>query len=1194
MAKKIMVDGNEAAATIAHLCSEICAIYPITPSSNMGEWADEWSAKGRKNLWGTVPVVVEMQSEGGAVGAVHGALATGALSSTFTASQGLLLMIPNMYKIAGELTPTVFHVSARALACQGLSIFGDHSDVYSCRQTGFAMLASGSVQEVMDLATVAHAATLESRIPFLHFFDGFRTSHEVQKIDEVATEVVREMISDELVFAHRARALSPDRPTMRGTAQNPDVYFQGRETSNTFYDATSAVVQAQMDKFAKLTGRQYKLFDYFGDPKAENVIIVMGSGNETVREVVTDLNAKGAKLGVVVVRLLRPFDVKAFVKTLPESVKTITVLDRTKEPGAIGDPLYLDVRTALGEAMQEKWVSFAGYPKTFAGRYGLGSKEFTPAMVKAVFDNAASAAPKNHFTLGIQDDVTHTSLSYDAAYIVRHEGRKECMFYGLGSDGTVGANKNSIKIIGEDTANNAQGYFVYDSKKAGAMTVSHLRFGKDAIQSPYLCTNADFVACHNFSFCEKYDMLSRLKEGGVFLLSCPYSAAEVWNHLPDELEVQIIAKKAKFYVVDALPVAEKLGLGSRINTIMQTAFFKIAGILPEEEAIGYLKKAAEKAYGRKGKEIVQKNWDAIDAARDAVKEVKYPSAPSGKIKMPSIVAKGSTPFVKDITARMLSQKGDELPVSAIPNDGTWPTATSQYEKRNIATTIPEWDSSACIQCGQCSLVCPHAAIRMKIYAPEALKGAPAAFKSCDAKTPAFAGKKFTLQCAPEDCVSCGACVNKCPVKAKGALKMADQIPLREQEAENFAFFLTLPETDMTNVNTTSVKGSQLLRPLFEFSGACAGCGETPYVKLMTQLFGDRMVIANATGCSSIYGGNLPTTPYCQRFDGKGPAWANSLFEDNAEFGMGMRLTFDKFREAATELCQQVIENKWGPEDFLALCKEAITAEQKTAAQIEAQRERIAKIKSATEAFVHHAEAQRGSCGEMAKQLLNIADYLVKKSVWILGGDGWAYDIGYGGLDHVLASGRNVNVLVMDTEVYSNTGGQASKATPLGAVAKFAANGKRIGKKDLGMISMTYGNIYVAQIAMGANPEQTVKAFAEAEAYDGPSLIIAYSHCIAHGINMETGMSNQKMAVDTGHFPLYRYNPMLAAEGKNPLVLDSKAPTVSFLEQAKAETRFKQLVSLDPDAEKLFTEADKAYRCKYDLLAKLAALPPCQG
>jgi pyruvate-ferredoxin/flavodoxin oxidoreductase len=1155
----------------------------------MGEWADEWSSRGRKNLWGTVPEVVEMQSEGGAAGAVHGALTTGALSSTFTASQGLLLMIPNMYKIAGELTPTVFHVSARALAAQGLSIFGDHADIYSCRQTGFAMLAASSVQEVMDMATIAHAATLESRIPFIHFFDGFRTSHEVQKIDEVGTDVVRAMIDDDLVFAHRQRALTPDRPTLRGTAQNPDVYFQGRETVNPFYNATPAIVQKQMDKFAALTGRSYKLFDYFGAPDAEHVIVVMGSGNETVREVVTKLNAGGAKLGVVVVRLFRPFDVFAFAKSVPECVKTITVLDRTKEPGSIGDPLYVDVRTAIGEAMQNRWWIHKGYPAILGGRYGLGSKEFTPAMVKGAFDNAAAAKPKNHFAVGIKDDVTGASVDYDPSFLIMHEGRKECVFYGLGSDGTVGANKNSIKIIGEDTPNNAQGYFVYDSKKAGAITVSHLRFGKDLIESPYLCTNADFVACHNFSFVEKYDMLANIRKGGVFLLASPYSAAEIWNHLPDEIEKQIIDKQLRFYIVDAIALAEKLGLGSRINTIMQTAFFKIAGILPEEEAIGYLKSAAKKAYGRKGDAIVQQNWNAIDAARDAVVAVKVPAAPAGKIKMPPPVALDSPQFVIDVTGKIMEQKGDSLPVSAMPCDGVWPTATSQYEKRNIATKIPAWDPDTCIQCTQCSLVCPHAAIRAKVYSPELLAKAPATFKSADAKGKEFAGKKFTIQVAPEDCVGCGACVHRCPAKNKAdptrkAINMADQIPLRAPEAENYKFFLDIPEVDPATLNLASIKGSQLCRPLFEYSGACAGCGETPYLKLLTQLFGDRMVVANATGCSSIYSGNLPTTPYAKRADGRGPAWSNSLFEDNAEFGLGMRLTADKFRVYALELVAKVSATEGCSAELKAVAAEVKDADQSTQQAIEAQRARVAKLK---------ALAATCDCAE-CKRLVTVADYLVKKSVWIIGGDGWAYDIGYGGLDHVLASGRNVNVLVMDTEVYSNTGGQASKATPLGAVAKFASSGKPLGKKDLGMISMTYGGIYVAQVAMGANPVQTVKAFVEAEAYDGPSLIIAYSHCIAHGIEMITGMDNQKLAVETGHFPLYRFNPKLTAEGKNPLVLDSKAPTVNFSEQAKGENRFQQLVKLNPNAEAMFAAADLSYRAKYDLLTKLAALPTYQG
>ena len=1180
MAKKIMVDGNEAAARIAFKCSEVCAIYPITPSSPMAEWCDEWASRKGTNIWGTIPNIIEMESEGGAAGALHGALATGTLSTTFTASQGLLLMIPNMYKIAGELTPTVFHVSARALAYQGLSIFGDHSDVLSCRQTGFAMLVSSSVQEVIDMALVSHAATLESRIPFLHFFDGFRTSHEVQKIDEVDDTIIRDMIDDKFVFEHRQRALTPDRPSMRGTAQNPDVYFQGRETSNSFYTATPGIVQKYMDKLAKHTGRAYKLFDYVGAPDAEHIIIAMGSGVDTIHETVNKLVAQGDKVGLIKVRLYRPFSVEAFAKSIPETVKSITILDRVKEPGSLGDPLYLDVRTALGEAMETGLVKFAKWPKTLAGRYGLGSKEFTPAMVKGVFDNAKSAAPKNHFTIGIIDDVTKTSIGYDPSFVLSHVGRKECMFYGLGSDGTVGANKNSIKIIGDETNNFAQGYFVYDSKKAGGITVSHLRFGTEAIQSPYLCTNADFVACHNYSFVEKYDMLSNAKEGGTFLLASPYSADEVWNHLPDEIEQQIIDKKLKFYVVDAVNLAHKMGMGGRINTIMQTAFFKIADIIPGDEAIELLKKYAKKAYGKKGDDVVKKNWDAIDAARDSVSEVKYPAKPSGKYKMPPIVSNDAPDFVKTITAEIIAQRGDNLPVSAIPNDGTWPMSTTQWEKRNIATEIPAWDPNVCIQCMTCSLVCPHAAIRGKVYDSDKLAGAPATFKSADAKTKDFAGKKFTIQCAPEDCTGCGACVHSCPMREKGAIKMTPQLQLRDAEAKNFKFFLGLPEADRSTLNVSTVKGSQLCRPLFEFSGACAGCGETPYVKLVTQLFGDRTIIANATGCSSIYGGNLPTTPYCTREDGRGPAWANSLFEDNAQFGLGMYLSVEKFNGFALELLAKVSASDKTPADVKALAAELRDAKQSTQPEIEAQRARVATLK---------AKLGNVDCPD-CKQLVSLADYLVRKSVWIIGGDGWAYDIGYGGLDHVLASGKNVKVLVLDTEVYSNTGGQASKSTPLGAIAKFAASGKPQQKKDLGMISMTYGNIYVAQVAMGSNTAQTVKAFNEAEAYDGPALIIAYSHCINHGINMTTGMDNQKLAVDTGHFPLYRFNPDNAAEGKNPLTVDSKMPSKTFADQAGVENRFQQLAKLNPEeATKMVAEADKRFKSKYNLLVKLAAL-----
>ena len=1178
MANKIMVDGNEAAARIAFKCSEVCAIYPITPSSPMAEWCDEWASRKGKNLWGTIPHVVEMESEGGAAGAVHGALATGALTTTFTASQGLLLMIPNMYKIAGELIPTVFHVSARALAYEGLSIFGDHSDVLSCRQTGFAMLAAASVQEVMDMALVAHASTLESRIPFLHFFDGFRTSHEVQKIDEIPEETIREMIDDKLVFAHRDRALSPDHPTMRGTAQNPDVYFQARETCNPFYNATPAIVQKYMDMLGEKTGRKYNLFDYVGAPDAEHVIVAMGSGVDAIDETVSYMIKDGAKVGVIKVRLYRPFAVEAFAKVIPATAKTITVLDRVKEPGALGDPLYLDVRTAIGEAMEAGWIS--KWPKVIAGRYAIGSKEFTPAMIKGVFDNAAAAAPKNHFTVGINDDVTHTSISYDPSYVLSHAGRKECMFYGLGSDGTVGANKNSIKLIGDATDNFAQGYFVYDSKKAGGITVSHLRFGAEPIQSPYLCTNADFVACHNFSFVEKYDMLSNAKVGGTFLLASPYSAAEVWQHLPDEIEQQIIDKKLRFYVVDAVTLAQKMGMGGRINTIMQTAFFKIADIIPEDEAIELLKKYAKKAYGKKGDEVVKKNWDAIDAARDAVEEVKYPEQVAGVYKMPAIVADEAPDFVKNITAELMAQRGDNLPVSALPIDGTWPVSTTQWEKRNIATQIPAWDPSICIQCLKCSLVCPHAAIRGKVYDPAKLENAPETFKSADAKTPAFAGLKFTLQVAPEDCTGCGACVHSCPMKLKGAIKMVKQLDLRAPEAKNFKFFLDLPEANRSTLNVATVKGSQLCRPLFEFSGACAGCGETPYVKLVTQLFGDHTIIANATGCSSIYGGNLPTTPYCTREDGRGPAWGNSLFEDNAQFGLGMYMTVEKFQGFALELIEQIIASDKAPAEVKALVAEIRDADQRTQDGIEAQRERVAKLKAAL------ADADCATC----RQLVSLADYLVKKSIWIIGGDGWAYDIGYGGLDHVLASGKNVKVLVLDTEVYSNTGGQASKSTPLGAIAKFAAAGKPQQKKDLGMISMTYGNIYVAQVAMGANAEQVVKAFNEAEAYDGPALIIAYSHCINHGISMTTGMDNQKLAVETGHFPLYRFNPDNRAAGKNPLTIDSKLPSKEFADQANVENRFKQLAKLDPEmAQKMVEDADKRFKAKYDLLTKLASI-----
>lgn len=1190
----VMIDGNTAAASIAHAVNEVCAIYPITPSSSMGETADELSAAGVENIWGTLPDVIEMQSEGGAAGAVHGALTSGALTTTFTASQGLLLMIPNMFKLAGELVSTVFHVSARSVACQALSIFGDHSDVMAVRATGFSMLAASGVQEIGDLALISQAATLEARLPFLSFFDGFRSSHEIQKIEQISRDTMREMIDDELVLAHRKRGMSPDNPVIRGTAQNPDVFFQGRETVNKYYLATPAIVQKYMDKFAGLTGRQYRLFDYVGSPDATKIIVIMGSGADTVHETVEYMIANGDKVGVVKIRLYRPFDAKAFTDSLPASLQSIAVLDRTKEPGAVGEPLYTDVRTAIGEALEQKWLKSASYPKIMGGRYGLSSKEFTPAMVKAVFDNLSAEKPKNHFTVGIEDDVTHTSLSVDSSWQIDHGDRFECMFYGLGADGTVGANKNSIKIIGEDTANYAQGYFVYDSKKAGAVTVSHLRFGSELIRSPYLCTKADFVACHNFSFLERFDMLSNAKQGAVFLLASPYSADEIWNHMPDEIEKQIIDKKINFYVIDAIKLAKDLGLGARINTIMQTCFFAISGVIPKEQAIESLKDAIKKTYGSKGDEIVQMNFKAVDGALSALHEVKVPAKPAGKFSMPPPVPEDAPDFVKNVTAAIMSQRGDTIPVSAMPDDGTWPMGTTRFEKRNIAVEIPEWDPSLCIQCTQCSFVCPHATIRAKVYDAEALDGAPGAFKSVDARGKGYEGMKYTIQTAPEDCTGCGMCVEVCPGREKDketrqetgrrAINMVPQMPLREQEAENFDFFLQIPDTDPKLYNKATIKGSQLCQPLFEFSGACAGCGETPYVKLLTQLFGDRLMIGNATGCSSIYGGNLPTTPYCTRADGRGPTWSNSLFEDNAEFAFGMRLAVDKFNVFALELIEKMLNDAGGRKDISGDLLTAIRdAEQSSQADIEEQRARVADLKK------HLA----GCDDKISTQLLSVADYLVTKSVWAVGGDGWAYDIGYGGLDHVLASSRNINVLVLDTEVYSNTGGQASKATPMGAVAKFAAAGKPSMKKDLGMISMTYGNIYVAAVAMGANPSQTVKAFVEAEAYDGPSLIIAYSHCIAHGINMTMGLKAQKEAVISGHFPIYRFNPDFVKQGKNPLTLDCKPPVMKFSEHALKENRFRTLTKSHPEnAKKLLAEADKLVAAKFDLLQKLADMKPC--
>ncbi len=1162
--KLVTVDANSAVAYVAHAVSEVIAIYPITPSSPMGESADEKSAAGETNIWGTVPRVVEMQSEGGAAGAVHGALTTGALTTTFTASQGLLLMIPNMYKIAGELTPTVFHVAARAIATQGLSIFGDHSDVMATRATGYALLASSTVQEAQDLALIAHAATLKARVPFLHFFDGFRTSHEIQKIEEVTFDDMRAMIDEDLVFAHRQRGLSPERPAMRGTAQNPDVYFQARETVNPYYLATGGIVQDYMDRFAQLTGRQYHLFDYVGAPDAESVAVVMGSAADTLHEVVDYLTQRGEKVGLIKVRLYRPFVGEAFMRVLPKTVKRIAVLDRTKEPGSAGEPLYLDVRAVIDEAVQNG--EFAHAPAVFGGRYGLGSKEFDAGMAKAIFDNLKAERPKNHFTVGIVDDITHSSLEYDPNFSSEPEGVYSAMFFGLGADGTVGANKNSIKIIGKATDYYAQGYFVYDSKKSGSMTVSHLRFGKQPIRSIYLIKQADFLACHNFSFLERFDMLSKLKPGGTFLLNSPYDKDEVWNHLPGEVQQALIDRGAKFYVIDALKLAKSLGLGGRINTTMQAAFFAISGVLPKDQAMEMIKLAIEDTYGDKGQAVVNMNVRAAMLAVERIQEVAVPKKTTNKRRV-GIPAPASAPeFVRKVTMEMVAGRGDELPVSAIPADGTFPVGTSRYEKRNIAPEIPVWEPDICIQCNQCSFVCPHATIRTKVFDSAYASGAPETFKSTEARGREFAGMRYTVQVAPEDCTGCGVCVEMCPAfeKINGqktnrkAINMAPQAPLREQEAANFDYFLSIPDPDPKTFNRFTVKGSQFLPPLFEFSGACAGCGETPYIKLVSQLYGDHAIIANATGCSSIYGGNLPTTPYTFRRDGRGPAWSNSLFEDAAEFGMGMRLTADKLNEYALELVRQLIELH--PEQRELLTAIA-NADQSTPEGIEEQRGRVETLKSWLKGLTNS--------GGLGQHLLTVADHLIKKSVWIIGGDGWAYDIGYGGLDHVLASGLNVNLLILDTAVYSNTGGQMSKATPRGAVAKFAAAGKSLPKKDIGLIAISYGNVYVAQIAMGANMTQAVQAIREAEAYPGPSLIVTYSHCIMQGIDMLKGNEIQKEAVECGFWPLYRYNP-LVEEGKNPFHLDSKMSIDGLESYLYKQLRFNVLRKADPDrAQHLF-------------------------
>ncbi|RKY78126.1 pyruvate:ferredoxin (flavodoxin) oxidoreductase, partial [candidate division KSB1 bacterium] len=1110
----VTIDGNEAAAYSAYHVNEVIAIYPITPSSPMGEHADQWSAEGKPNIWNTVPQVTEMQSEGGASGAVHGSLQGGALTTTFTASQGLLLMIPNMFKIAGELTSTVFHVSARTVATHALSIFCDHSDVMATRSTGFALLASNSVQEAMDFALIAQAATLESRVPFLHFFDGFRTSHEIMKIEQLTVEDMRAMIDDELVKAHRERALSPDRPFIRGTAQNPDTFFQARETINPFYLACPDIVEKTMNKFAQIVGRQYELFQYIGSPDAERVIILMGSGAEAAQETVEYLVEQGENVGLIKVRLYRPFSVKHFLKALPKTVKTIAALDRTKEPGSAGEPLYIDVVTALNEAMTNGSAPFQSPPRVIGGRYGLSSKEFTPAMIKGIFDEMTKKNPKNHFTVGINDDVTHTSLEYNPNFTTEPPNRTRSVFYGLGSDGTVSANKNSIKIIGEETDYYAQGYFVYDSRKAGSLTISHLRFGQEPIHSTYLVNKANFVACHQFFFLERLDVLKVAEPGAIFLLNSPYGPDEVWDHLPRRVQEQIINKKLRFFVIDAYQMAKKVGLGVRINTIMQTCFFALSNVIPQEEALESIKRFIQKTYGRYGESVVKKNFDAVDSAMEHLHEVKVPKEVTSTFDVQPPVPPEAPEFVQKVTGEIIAGRGDDIPVSAFAPDGTFPSGTTQWEKRNIALEIPEWDPDTCIQCGKCVLICPHAVIRSKVYDPKLLNNAPATFKSAPARASKFKGMYFTIQVSPEDCTACGQCVKVCPTKNKKdperkAINMVPQPPIRKQEAENWKFFLQLPEVDRKQLNLKLAINIQFLQPLFEFSGACAGCGETPYLKLLSQLFGDRAMIANATGCSSIYGGNLPTTPWTFNREGRGPTWSNSLFEDNAEFGMGMRLALDKQLEYARELLQQLSADI-GDELVQAL----LNADQSSEMGIEEQRERVKILKE---------KLSRLNKPE-AKKLLTIADVLVKKSVWLVGGDGWAYDIGYGGLDHVLASGRNVNALVLDTEVYSNTGGQMSKATPRGATAKFAAGGKPNPKKDLVMMAMTYGNVYVARVAIGANEGQTIKAFLEAEAYEGPSLIVAYCHCIAHGYNLINGLDQQKAAVLSGYWPLIRYNP----------------------------------------------------------------------
>ncbi|MBO8092027.1 MAG: pyruvate:ferredoxin (flavodoxin) oxidoreductase [Prosthecochloris sp.] len=1171
------LEGNEALAHVAYRTNEVISIYPITPASNMGEYSDAWAAEGIPNIWGSVPLVDEMQSEAGAIAAVHGAVQTGALSTTFTAAQGLLLMPPTMYKIAGELTPCTIHVSARSLACQALSIFGDHGDVMSVRGTGFALLASGSGQEVMDLALISQAATLKSRIPFLHFFDGFRTSHEITKIEVLSDDDIRSMIDDDLVIAHRNRRMSPDQPIIRGTSQNPDVYFQGRETVNKFYAACPEIVEEYMERFRQLTGREYKLYQYYGAPDAERVIVMMGSGAETALETVNYLNTQGEKVGLVKVRLYRPFDVERFVKALPSTVRAIAALDRMKEPGSAGEPLYLDVVNAIHEGLENKTTSID--PSIVGGRYGLSSKEFTPAMVKAIFDNLAQDSPKNHFTIGINDDVMHTSLPYDESFSIEPDEVFRAMFYGLGSDGTVGANKNSIKIIGENTDNYAQGYFVYDSKKAGSITVSHLRFGPNPIHSTYKISRAQFIGCHHWIFLESIDLVKNLNEGGTLLVNSHYAPEELWDHLPKLVQQHLIDKKAKLYTIDAYKVAHESKMGQRINTIMQACFFAISGVLPREEAIEKIKDSIRETYGKKGDDIVNQNIQAVDNTLSNLHEIKIGSVADSSKKMRPPIFGEAPEFVCNTLATIISGQGDDIPVSQMPCDGTFPVGTSKFEKRNLAQEVPVWEADLCIQCGKCSMVCPHGVIRCKAYDPKYLENAPSTFKCVDAKGKNWEGLKYTIQVSVEDCTGCEICAHVCPARDKQnperhALNMAQQEPLRENEVDNWNFFLNIPEFDRSKINTKLIKEQQLQQPLFEFNGACAGCGETPYVKLMTQLFGDRLVLGNATGCSSIYGGNLPTTPFCTTPEGLGPTWSNSLFEDTAEFALGFRISIDKQKEYAEELVRLL-----SAEIGETLATEILEASQNNEPEIFEQRKRVSILKEKL------ANLER----QEAKNLLVIADMLVKKSVWAIGGDGWAYDIGYSGVDHVTASGQNVNMIVLDTEVYSNTGGQASKATPKAAVAKFAAAGRPVTKKDLGMISMSYGNAYVASVAMGARDEQTLKAFLEAEAYDGPSIIIAYSHCIAHGITMATGMEQQKLAVDSGHWLLYRYNPERMKEGKNPLVLDSRKPKIPVADFLNTENRFRMLKKSHPElAKQYFEDIQKEVDARYATYEYLAA------